>query len=610
MVVSVCRHGWVALVLACCVALGATGAFAEETKNVDLAALVAKVDPSVVSITLDNESQGSGFVIAEGGLVATNYHVIEGAKYATVTFPTTKQTGYIDGFVAIDPSRDLAIVHITMGPLPMEMQQAAKSKSQDPNGNSIHDLADQLPPNMRPHLPRKKNSNTPPGMPPNMQPQTPNGFQMPDNSVPNGFGGQPKMPNRGEIKNAEDLNARMWGKPGEPLRLADNPPAKGERVFAFGSPMGLSGSVSDGIVACIRPGGEVAATLKKLTHRDIYHKKLGYVDDAEWIQTTAPISPGNSGGPLVNAAGEVVGINTWVCAVGQNLNFSLSVAYLRKFAALAGKSVQPLTSLPAPRPERERERFGDVEKTMKYWVALNKFKAQENDKINPLEKKLLAIVPIDPRNPQKGENSRNRRRSFVFEQMATVYSDYAGDVKSLSNAGVDPDIILLGVIEADVAQQLADDCKSYSSDSISGSFSDFWAKINARGNRSVIARLRTARDLLRVSLCERYDKQFPSVEETARNPNAGLAQLKGEDESESSGSGSESQGSVAEEKEETAEAVALRVWTDKTGKHQIQAKFVGLEAGKVKLEKADGTVLRVTISTLSEADQRFIGIVP
>ena len=53
----------------------------------------------------------------------------------------------------------------------------------------------------------------------------------------------------------------------------------------------------------------------------------------------------------------------------------------------------------------------------------------------------------------------------------------------------------------------------------------------------------------------------------------------------------------------------LRVWTDRTGLHQVQARYVELEAGKVTLEKADGTLIHVPLNSLSEADQRFIGVV-
>ena len=52
-----------------------------------------------------------------------------------------------------------------------------------------------------------------------------------------------------------------------PLSAAD--PAKGEKVYAFGAPLGLSGSVSDGLVAAVRRGPEVREILKELTGRDV-----------------------------------------------------------------------------------------------------------------------------------------------------------------------------------------------------------------------------------------------------------------------------------------------------------------------------------------------------
>jgi hypothetical protein len=43
----------------------------------------------------------------------------------------------------------------------------------------------------------------------------------------------------------------------------------------------------------------------------------------KWIQTTTPVSPGNSGGPLLTRDGQVIGIITWGILKGQNLNFAL-----------------------------------------------------------------------------------------------------------------------------------------------------------------------------------------------------------------------------------------------------------------------------------------------
>ena len=99
----------------------------------------------------------------------------------------------------------------------------------------------------------------------------------------------------------------------QPLQIAESLPRKGESVVAFGAPKGLSFSVTEGIVSAIRQS-------KELKRADLA---------GTWIQTSAPISKGNSGGPLVNLRGEVVGANTLARHDAQNLNFAISATDIR-----------------------------------------------------------------------------------------------------------------------------------------------------------------------------------------------------------------------------------------------------------------------------------------
>ena len=78
------------------------------------------------------------------------------------------------------------------------------------------------------------------------------------------------------------------------LKLADSEGLRqGELVLAFGNPLGLENSLSLGVVSSV--GRQVKPD-----------------DPMTYIQTDAPINPGNSGGPLLNADGDVVGLNTFI----------------------------------------------------------------------------------------------------------------------------------------------------------------------------------------------------------------------------------------------------------------------------------------------------------
>ncbi|HVW83394.1 MAG TPA: trypsin-like peptidase domain-containing protein [Bryobacteraceae bacterium] len=78
------------------------------------------------------------------------------------------------------------------------------------------------------------------------------------------------------------------------LKFADSEVLRqGEVVLAFGNPLGLENSVSLGVVSSVG-------------------RQIRPDDPMIYIQTDAPINPGNSGGPLLNAEGDVVGINTFI----------------------------------------------------------------------------------------------------------------------------------------------------------------------------------------------------------------------------------------------------------------------------------------------------------
>jgi S1-C subfamily serine protease len=79
----------------------------------------------------------------------------------------------------------------------------------------------------------------------------------------------------------------------------------GQRVYAIGAPHGLELTISEGIVSSLR------------------QVKAGTV-----IQTTAPISPGSSGGGLFDAGGKLVGIVTFQHRYGQNLNFAIPADWI------------------------------------------------------------------------------------------------------------------------------------------------------------------------------------------------------------------------------------------------------------------------------------------
>ena len=110
------------------------------------------------------------------------------------------------------------------------------------------------------------------------------------------------------------------------LSLGDSDTVQvGESVYAVGNPRGLEGTFSQGIISSIREVGT---------------DKL--------LQITAPISPGSSGGPVLNGVSDVIGVSVATFRGGQNLNFAIPSTYLRTLLAQLGPA-KPLSQAKSPK---------------------------------------------------------------------------------------------------------------------------------------------------------------------------------------------------------------------------------------------------------------------
>jgi serine protease Do len=116
------------------------------------------------------------------------------------------------------------------------------------------------------------------------------------------------------------------------IKLAEAAPRVGSRVYLVGSPRGLDFSISEGLVSQIR-----------------------ILDGVRYYQLSCPISPGDSGGPVLNDRGEAIGVVSWRKADAENVGFaipSLEITSLNgTLPALAWTATAPVGSHPAETPQ-------------------------------------------------------------------------------------------------------------------------------------------------------------------------------------------------------------------------------------------------------------------
>jgi S1-C subfamily serine protease len=467
----------------------------------DIGEMQSKIEPSVVTVKTD-KGLGSGFVADAAGYIVTNYHVIEGAKKAAVEFPADKDKKLyaVEGFLAIFPKRDLALIKI----------------------------------------------------------------------------------NTGDKKLV-------------PLVISETLPVRGAWIATFGSPLGLSLTAAEGKISAIRSGPELIE-LTKRGSKSIY-EILGYEPNSTWLQHTAPMSHGNSGGPLINSHGEVVGINTWTLPEGQNLNFAISSPHIKEFVTSAPKTPQPLSNLPEPRekgptaPDR-----GDPVATMKIWKRLNEATNAVDGKIAAVEKAIDDTPPPDPRMPPLYQKKWSKKAAKLYKDIAKDYSDHVAAIRGMKAENADKDLIMMVVEDANIFEHLSAIYNSIGDDILRAARG---VEVDTFKIKSLLAELRSRHDMLRINLSRKYGETYPTLKDTAKE-GKGTSGDEAKD-------GGTAENESAKEKPVDSSLAVLRTWTDSSGQHKIKARYRGMEDGKVKLEKSDGTLLHIAPDALSERDRRFIG---
>jgi len=267
-------------------------------------------------------------------------------------------------------------------------------------------------------------------------------------------------------------------------KIARELPKPGEKVYALGAPLSLSGSISDGIVSAVRRGDEIEAA-----------RQLGYSADSVWVQMTAPISPGNSGGPIVNATGEVLGLSTFFDKRGQNINFAISarhIATIRDASLFVGKQEKKLSELPSMKGLEAAGGPQNADATLDFWKTWSRLRTKA-------------------RAASKGHPKAPSAQIARLEKISHACLNFAEEVTSLKSRDVDPALLQIVSRDAAIHRRLGEACER-SIDALRGNRG--MASANAAREIEMINRQISESDnaltQVRFELSQGYGFEFPS----------------------------------------------------------------------------------------------------
>ncbi len=386
------------------------------------------------------------------------------------------------------------------------------------------------------------------------------------------------------------------------LKMAEQIPDQGEPVYTFGSSVGLSGTIAHGTVAAIRTGQELADLMDRQQGKGFFKSWFKYDMDCVWIQHCAPISPGNSGGPLVNTKGEVLGLNT--LGGGENQNFAISAKHLRELLSKAGLQPKAWPTLPKGKGPESTDFMGggDPAKTLAAWKAFNRGMYEFKHRIDSADRKLESIPKAVM---TRGVQTRNKKLQAVMKSYGDAYCDFASELRQIDKKKINVHLQDFLFKEAIVLDRVGKSYKDLAS-SISMDNSDAAeeAEAKAKAYKDYLERIDTEYDTLRTKLGESFDSQLPTVDQTKeedeKNPPA-----------EQAGAKPVVPGSLGDDTPffpEEADS-GYRIWTSADGEYQVDARYLDVTEDRqtVRLKrKSDGKELEVPVKRLVKADQRYI----
>lgn len=415
-----------------------------------------------------------------------------------------------------------------------------------------------------------------------------------------------------------------------PLPVAEKLPRKGEAVVTFGSPAGLSFSASEGIVSGVRTGEEAQSMIDK--------------SKGTWLQTTAPISPGNSGGPLVNRQGHVVGVNTFYVTRGQNLNFAIScldiAEMLEKAKTIADP--KPLSSIEQQKPSDSVRQFDNTRLASlirdyvleQKEIAARLIEKTENE-IKSLKSELTLVRSgrvnkrIDYAENKRGyqrEVVRNKPRYFFKsdEVKANIIEKLSAEVDKQQGLRSRMDVTGQGlVIVAMAAGQLLSLSEPGSlgrvedirvsqvtgADEFHGYVGDIRVSIQGIPTESLLSDHVLEGGIFIFSGVETYttrsgvENRIASLTYVPREMflEIGIRMMAKSEPAESA--------QVEAESNDAAESDSnreMREWKDLSGKFSVLARFVRIKGDSVELERKTGGVIKVPLARLSPDDRRWL----